>query len=136
MSNKAISLVLGSGGARGLAHVGVIRWLEEHGHQIRSISVSANTQGCNIGIVSEVKKQYRDTSSVYFCLCVFRKNHVGDFIPDRQPDFPDKKFEKVTGDPFFIDESVLVKKTHFFLSKQECRNKEQKQIWSNYDFGT
>ena len=43
MSNKAISLVLGSGGARGLAHVGVIRWLEEHGHQIRSIS------GCSIG---------------------------------------------------------------------------------------
>ena len=43
MSNKTISLVLGSGGARGLAHVGVIRWLEEHGHQIRSIS------GCSIG---------------------------------------------------------------------------------------
>jgi NTE family protein len=32
MNNKTISLVLGSGGARGLAHVGVIRWLEEHGH--------------------------------------------------------------------------------------------------------
>ena len=43
MSNKTISLVLGSGGARGLAHVGVIRWLEEHGHKIRSIS------GCSIG---------------------------------------------------------------------------------------
>ena len=43
MSNKAISLVLGSGGARGLAHVGVIRWLEENGHEIRSIS------GCSIG---------------------------------------------------------------------------------------
>ena len=43
MSTKAISLVLGSGGARGLAHVGVIRWLEENGHEIRSIS------GCSIG---------------------------------------------------------------------------------------
>ena len=43
MSNKTISLVLGSGGARGLAHVGVIRWLEEHGHEIKSIS------GCSIG---------------------------------------------------------------------------------------
>jgi|TARA_A200000159_G_scaffold17166_1_gene14069 NTE family protein len=43
VSNKAISLVLGSGGARGLAHVGVIRWLEENGHEIRSIS------GCSIG---------------------------------------------------------------------------------------
>jgi NTE family protein len=38
MSNKSISLVLGSGGARGLAHVGVIRWLEENDHEIKSIS--------------------------------------------------------------------------------------------------
>jgi NTE family protein len=33
-----ISLVLGSGGARGLAHIGVIRWLTEHGYSIRSIA--------------------------------------------------------------------------------------------------
>jgi NTE family protein len=41
--NKRVSLVLGSGGARGLAHVGVIRWLEENGYKIESIS------GCSIG---------------------------------------------------------------------------------------
>ncbi|KAB0287178.1 serine protease [Vibrio fortis] len=40
---KTISLVLGSGGARGLVHVGVIRWLIEHGYQIKSIS------GCSVG---------------------------------------------------------------------------------------
>ncbi|WP_024852202.1 patatin-like phospholipase family protein [Hydrogenovibrio kuenenii] len=40
---KTISLVLGSGGARGLAHIGIIRWLDEHGYQITSIS------GCSIG---------------------------------------------------------------------------------------
>ncbi|MGB1975537.1 MAG: patatin-like phospholipase family protein [Vibrio toranzoniae] len=40
---KTISLVLGSGGARGLVHVGVIRWLVEHGYEIKSIS------GCSIG---------------------------------------------------------------------------------------
>ncbi|WP_370277756.1 patatin-like phospholipase family protein [Pontibacterium sp.] len=40
---KTVSLVLGSGGARGLAHIGIIHWLEEHGYQIRSIS------GCSIG---------------------------------------------------------------------------------------
>ncbi|MCF6205710.1 MAG: patatin-like phospholipase family protein [Sulfurovum sp.] len=40
---KTVSLVLGSGGARGLAHVGVIKWLEEHGFQIASIS------GCSMG---------------------------------------------------------------------------------------
>ncbi|GGK58595.1 patatin-like phospholipase family protein [Amphritea balenae] len=38
-----VSLVLGSGGARGLAHIGIIQWLEEQGYQIRSIS------GCSIG---------------------------------------------------------------------------------------
>jgi NTE family protein len=43
MSHKNVSLVLGSGGARGLAHIGVIRWLEEHGYVISSIS------GCSIG---------------------------------------------------------------------------------------
>ncbi len=40
---KTVSLVLGSGGARGLAHIGVIHWLEENGYQIKSIS------GCSMG---------------------------------------------------------------------------------------
>lgn len=40
---KSVSLVLGSGGARGLAHIGIIKWLVEHDYQIRSIS------GCSIG---------------------------------------------------------------------------------------
>lgn len=40
---KTVSLVLGSGGARGLVHIGVIRWLEENGYEIKSIS------GCSIG---------------------------------------------------------------------------------------
>jgi NTE family protein len=42
-SGKTVSLVLGSGGARGLAHIGVIRELEENGYEIKSIS------GCSIG---------------------------------------------------------------------------------------
>ena len=40
---KTISLVLGSGGARGLAHIGVIHWLEENDYAIKSIS------GCSMG---------------------------------------------------------------------------------------
>lgn len=40
---KTLSLVLGSGGARGLAHIGVIRELEQQGYEIKSIS------GCSIG---------------------------------------------------------------------------------------
>ena len=39
----SVSLVLGSGGARGLAHIGVIHWLQEHGYDIASIS------GCSMG---------------------------------------------------------------------------------------
>ena len=42
-TGKSISLVLGSGGARGLAHIGVIRWLEEHDYNIASVT------GCSIG---------------------------------------------------------------------------------------
>lgn len=40
---RTVSLVLGSGGARGLAHIGVIHWLEEQGFEIASIS------GCSMG---------------------------------------------------------------------------------------
>lgn len=38
---KTVSLVLGSGGAKGLAHIGVIRWLEENNLKIASISGSS-----------------------------------------------------------------------------------------------
>lgn len=41
MHNKTVSLVLGSGGARGLAHIGVIDWLNEHNYEIKSISGSS-----------------------------------------------------------------------------------------------
>ena len=40
---KTVSIILGSGGARGLAHIGVIKWLEENNYEIKSIS------GCSIG---------------------------------------------------------------------------------------
>lgn len=40
---KTVSLVLGSGGARGLAHIGVIHVLEEKGYKITSIA------GCSAG---------------------------------------------------------------------------------------
>jgi NTE family protein len=38
---KTVSLVLGSGGARGLAHIGVIHWLEENDYEVRSIAGSS-----------------------------------------------------------------------------------------------
>lgn len=42
-NGKTVSLVLGSGGARGLAHIGVIHVLEEKGYKITSIA------GCSAG---------------------------------------------------------------------------------------
>ena len=36
-----VSLALGSGGARGLAHIGVIGWLVDHGYRIASIAGSS-----------------------------------------------------------------------------------------------
>lgn len=45
MENKKVHLVLGSGGARGIAHIGVIEVLEETGHEIISVT------GCSMGAV-------------------------------------------------------------------------------------
>ena len=42
-NKTTVSLVLGSGGARGLAHIGVIHWLEANNFKIESIS------GCSMG---------------------------------------------------------------------------------------
>ncbi len=42
-NKTSVSLVLGSGSARGLAHIGVIHWLEENNFKIESIS------GCSMG---------------------------------------------------------------------------------------
>ena len=41
IKKRSVSLVLGSGGARGLAHIGIIRWLEEHDFEIQAISGSS-----------------------------------------------------------------------------------------------
>jgi len=65
--SKTVSLILGSGGARGLAHIGVIRWLEEHNYQINFISGSS--MGALIGGVyatgklNEFEKWFKKLSS-------------------------------------------------------------------------
>ena len=45
MESKKVALVLGSGGARGLAHIGAIEALEERGYTITSIA------GCSMGAI-------------------------------------------------------------------------------------
>jgi NTE family protein len=42
-ARPTVALALGSGGARGLAHIGVIQWLVDNGYVIRSIA------GCSMG---------------------------------------------------------------------------------------
>jgi NTE family protein len=49
-----VSLVLGIGGARGLAHIGAIQWLNENGYDIRSITGSS--MGALIGGIYAASK--------------------------------------------------------------------------------
>lgn len=47
ITGKRIALVLGAGGARGLAHIGVIQALREQGHQI--VAVAGSSMGALVG---------------------------------------------------------------------------------------
>ncbi len=49
MTARTLSLVLGSGGARGLAQIGVIRWLEEHAADYTITSIAGSSMGAVIG---------------------------------------------------------------------------------------
>ena len=57
---RTVSLVLGSGGARGLAHIGVIEELEAHGYEIRALAGSS--MGALVGGIFAMGelKTYRD----------------------------------------------------------------------------
>jgi NTE family protein len=52
--SKSIALVLGSGGARGLAHIGVIKYLKEHHYDIKGIA--GTSIGALIGGVFAAEK--------------------------------------------------------------------------------
>ncbi|XP_060766680.1 protein SSUH2 homolog isoform X2 [Neoarius graeffei] len=58
-------------------------------------------------------------------LTVTWKNQVYEFIPDRLPEFPVKKFEKVSGEAFFVDESLLVYPIVGFPDKEICNASEE-----------
>ncbi len=55
-----VALTLGSGGARGMAHIGVIQWLEENGFDI--VSISGSSIGALVGGIYAAGKLpvYRD----------------------------------------------------------------------------
>lgn len=53
-------------------------------------------------------------------LTVTWKNLVFVFIPNRVPEFPLKKFEKVSGEAFFVDENLLVYPIEGFPDQEIC----------------
>ncbi|MCH8551443.1 MAG: patatin-like phospholipase family protein [Natronospirillum sp.] len=55
-----VALTLGSGGARGLAHIGVIQWLEEHDFEI--VAIAGSSIGALVGGIHAAGKLplYRD----------------------------------------------------------------------------
>lgn len=69
-----VSLVLGSGGARGLAHIGIIRWLEEAGYRIDSIAGAS--MGALVGGIHAAGRldSYRDW------VCALRSTDVLRFL--------------------------------------------------------
>lgn len=71
---KRVSLVLGSGGARGLAHIGIIRRLEEQGYRIESIAGAS--MGALVGGIYAAGRldTYRDW------VCALRRTDVLRFL--------------------------------------------------------
>jgi len=72
--NRRVSLVLGSGGARGLAHIGILRWLEDAGYRIESIAGAS--MGALIGGIYAAGEldSYRDW------VCALRRTDVLRFL--------------------------------------------------------
>jgi NTE family protein len=73
-NQKSVSLVLGSGGARGLTHIGIIQWLEEHGYRIESIS------GCSMGALVGGIYAAGELDSYREWVCALRRTDVLRFL--------------------------------------------------------
>ncbi|NEX17339.1 MAG: serine protease [Halochromatium sp.] len=71
---QRVSLVLGSGGARGLTHIGIIQWLEAQGYRIESIA--GCSMGALVGGIHAAGKldRYRDW------VCALRRTDVLRFL--------------------------------------------------------
>ena len=94
---KNVALVLSGGGARGIAHIGVIQELEEQGYNIKSIS--GTSMGAVIGVLYAVNKieEYKSW------ICTLDKLEVFKLI-----DFTFSKQGLIKGDKVF-------KKLHDFI---------------------
>ncbi|MCF7977215.1 MAG: patatin-like phospholipase family protein [Chromatiaceae bacterium] len=69
-----VSLVLGSGGARGLTHIGIIQWLEAQGYRIESIA------GCSMGALVGGIHAAGKLDSYCDWVCALRRTDVLRFL--------------------------------------------------------
>lgn len=127
---RKVALVLGSGGARGLAHIGVIKALVRHGFEITSIS--GTSMGAVVGGIYAAGKldefeswmcslnKYEVFSLIDFTFG--RKgiikaervlNEMKKFIPDRQIEELPVKFAAVASDILNIEEVVITEGSLF-----------------------
>lgn len=104
---KTVSLILGSGGARGMAHIGVIRWLEAHNYQINSIS------GSSIGaLIGGIYAAGKLDECEAWCKQLSKADIIGltDFAWDRSGLIKGDKlvqaFKKLIGNPNIEDLSI------------------------------
>lgn len=81
MNNKKVALVLSGGGARGIAHIGVIEELEKQGYEISSIA--GTSMGALVGGIYTMGK-LQDYKNWLFSLDRFKVFTLFDFTLSRQ----------------------------------------------------
>lgn len=102
LSSKNINLVLSGGGARGMAHIGVIEELEKQGYIIKSIS--GTSMGALIGAVYAVGKLKKYKEWLYT---------LGKYEVFRLMDFTLSKQGFIKGDKIFDKMAEFISDTNF-----------------------
>ena len=121
---KTVSLVLGSGGARGYAHIGVIKELEKQGYEIKSISGSS--MGALVGglYASGKLQAYEDWVLNFDALDILK---LVDFsFSDGGMIKADKVFDKIEE---FIGEDVLIEDLHIPFTATATDILNKKEVW-------
>jgi NTE family protein len=118
---KKVSLVLSGGGARGIAHIGVIEELEKQGYEI--VSISGTSMGSLVGAVYSVGKMEEFKNWIY----TMDKLDVFKFI-----DFTFSSQGLVKGDrvfkkmkEFIPDRNIEDLKIHYSATATDITNKKE-----------
>ncbi|WP_085524090.1 patatin-like phospholipase family protein [Tuberibacillus sp. Marseille-P3662] len=107
MKRPKIGLALGSGGAKGFAHIGVIKVLEEHNIQVDYIAGSS--MGALVGSLYAIGYHYEP---MFKLATTFRRNHYLDFTVPRLGFISGKKvtslIRAITKKKTFADAAIPV----------------------------